>query len=145
MKREVSAFHDSSFNRAAPRKFRRVLSTVLAQCFVPAKVRALRKSRIAFARFERRPVLSLGRLYPVGTASPRRRKREEENVRDAERRDARREERLRAEGETREEEAHTHARTHIYTKKRTKRSEWALASPGRGLVTSACRRRPKEK
>ena len=119
----MSAFHDSSFNRTTPRKFRRVLSTVLTQYFVSAKVRALRKSRIAFARFERRPVLSLDRLYPVGTVSPRRRKREEENVRDAERRDARREVRLRAEGETREEEAHTYGRTHvlIYTKKRTKR------------------------
>lgn len=114
--------------------------------FVPAKVRTLRNSQVAFARFERRTVLSLDRLYLVGAAGSRRRKRrEEENAWDAERCGARREKRLRAHRRRNARRGSTHARTHVRIRTNETNREWALASLGRGLVTSACRRRPKEK
>lgn len=117
-----------------------------------------RKSRVALARFERRTVLSLDRACPVPPSArrrSRRRKHEEENAWGAARRGqkgegtpGRRRNARRGSTHARTYNTHVrHARTYVrtYIYEGTKRIEWALASPGRGLVTSACRRRLKEK
>ncbi|XP_071646483.1 uncharacterized protein [Temnothorax longispinosus] len=79
----VIAFRDSSCSRTVPRNFPSVHSIAPARRgrFVPAKVRTPRKCQIAFARFERRTVLSLDRLSRTSSArrGSRRRKRKEEN------------------------------------------------------------------
>lgn len=130
---QVSAFRDSSSSgRAVPRNFPGVLPVTPARRHVPAEVRTVRKSRgrICTIRTANRTFTRSLVPYLVGTAGSRRRKHEEENARDAERCDVRRGKRLRAEGETREEEAHTHrriirtyARTHVCTYTNNERNE----------------------
>ncbi|XP_024876628.1 uncharacterized protein LOC112457677 [Temnothorax curvispinosus] len=156
----VIAFRDSSCSWTVPRNFPRVHSIAPARRgrFVPAKVRTPRKCQIAFARFERRTVLSLDRLSRTSSArrGSRRRKPKEENRlgRGAVRREKGEETPGRRRNARRgSRHARTHSRTHVrtyggvrtyvtHTSERAKRIEWALASPRRGLVTSAC---PKEK
>lgn len=140
----MSAFRDPSSNRAVSRKFPRALSAAPARCqrFVPAKIRALRESRVAFARFERRTVLSLDRLSRTPSArralAAANAKRRTLGTRSGAARRGKGKKTPGAEGETREEEAHTHARTHAHirthTNERYERNEASGRSRVRGEV-----------
>ncbi|XP_071577565.1 uncharacterized protein [Temnothorax nylanderi] len=118
----VIAFRDSSCSRTVPRNFPRVHSIAPARRgrFVPAK------GLLESARSHLHDSNGGPYFHSIACPVPRRHvgalaavNAKRRTAWDAERCDARRERRLRAEGETREEEADTHVRTHARTYART--------------------------